>query len=160
MVRESRVPFLTKDVRSTPGNSFACAAVSRQAWSDIGELDAAAFPTDSNDADFAARALAKSLRHIYAGNVIVEHAPGSSGSRETDKVAIRERMRQRHGDLLRWQGLTPRQDWYRIRLRTPFGATMSKITGRRRRLTIMSVAFAWRIFHRLRRAGSGAAPTV
>ena len=143
VVRESKARILTDDVRRTVGNSFACAAVSRPAWERIGPLDAQTFPADSNDADFAVRALSKGLRHIYVGDVEVVHAPGSSGRRDADKTMLRDLMRERHGDLMNWRDQAPRVAWRTKRIATPFRAAVDGARGRNRLLVALLAVLVW-----------------
>ena len=80
-VRESTVVPLSQTVRQTVGNTFACCAIARSAWNQIGGLDADTFPTQYNDADFHLKALALGLRHIYIGSCRAYHQPGQSEPR-------------------------------------------------------------------------------
>ena len=126
-IRESRTEALSRDVRLCIGNSFACAAVSRVAWNRVGPLDGEAFPADSNDADFAVRALRLGLDHIYAGDVEIVHETGGSGPRIADKEEIRALFRERNGDLVVWRHLAPEISLDMATVSLPFWQVMSAV---------------------------------
>lgn len=96
-VEESRDPFLSTGLREVVGNSFACAAVRRARFFELGALDEIAFPAGYNDVDYCLRAKNRGCRHLLVGWVYVAHAPGSSRGTSDEilqKVLIRERYPQ------------------------------------------------------------------
>lgn len=108
IIRESEVMALSRTIRFSAGASFACAAMRRDVWDELGGCDAVAFPTQRNDSDFDLRALDAGYRHLYVGTVEAYHEPGGSG-RNTSEVLkpIEDRLRQRHPDIGRYRRLDP-----------------------------------------------------
>lgn len=78
IVEENSALWLTHHVRSTFGNTFACAALSRRAYLRAGPLNAAVFPNGYNDVEYICRLRAKRLRHVTLGHLHATHAPGQS----------------------------------------------------------------------------------
>lgn len=83
--------------RLTPGNSFACAAVSRTTWDRYG-MDSRRFPIGYNDVDFCLRATRGGLVHVNLGDLEVEHRVGASRAK-IDEIAQKLALRQEHGEL-------------------------------------------------------------
>jgi GT2 family glycosyltransferase len=80
-VRECEDGYLSKLVRLTLGNSFACAAVSKKNWELLGGLDSKEFPTQYNDADFCLKSQKQGFQHLYLGHLQGFHQPGQSDAR-------------------------------------------------------------------------------
>jgi GT2 family glycosyltransferase len=102
IVEERSGAAFTPFVRECFGNTFACAAVSRSVWENIGGLDALRFPNGYNDVDFVCRTRAKGLRHLALGHIKAAHAPGQSRDRTDEsaqKILIRELYPEAVGGL-------------------------------------------------------------
>lgn len=81
--------------RMTVGNTFACVAMRRQAYRELGGLDELAFPVGYNDVDFCLRATAAGWRHVNLAGCRATHAVGASRSK-TDEVAQKLALRVAH----------------------------------------------------------------
>jgi GT2 family glycosyltransferase len=107
-IRESTVLPLSKTTHYTAGNSFACAAIARQVWFQLGGLNEQDFPTQYNDADLFLKALDAGLKHIYVGRVAAYHEPGQSEPRtRTDVGQLHEKLRLKYPDLAKYHRLDP-----------------------------------------------------
>ncbi len=82
-------------VRQVIGNSFACAAVSADAWRALGGLDAQRFPAGYNDVDYCLRATSRGWKHINLGTVQVHHDVGASRPKQ-DEIAQKTWLRCRY----------------------------------------------------------------
>lgn len=91
-------PVFAETVHETPCISFACAAVARHRFDDLGRLDPVDFPVAYNDIDFCLRALAAGLRNIHLGHLVVRHDQFSTRPR-TDETPQRLILRKRHPHL-------------------------------------------------------------
>jgi GT2 family glycosyltransferase len=80
--------------RCTVGNTFACAAVSAEAFRRIG-LDPVRFPIGFNDVDYCLRASRDGWRHVNLAEVRVLHAVGASRAR-MDEIAQKLWIRSEH----------------------------------------------------------------
>ena len=80
--------------RCTVGNTFACAAVSAEAFRRIG-LDPVRFPIGFNDVDYCLRASRDGWRHVNVAEVRVLHAVGASRAR-IDEIAQKLLIRGEH----------------------------------------------------------------
>ncbi len=81
-------------VREVIGNTFACAAIRRDTFHQLGGLDESDFPNGYNDVEFCLRAIQKNYRHLYLGYLVLRHEPGTSRGKSDElyqKVLIRER---------------------------------------------------------------------
>ena len=78
IVEENSAPWLTHHVRSTFGNTFACAALSRRTYLRAGPLNTVVFPNGYNDVEYICRLRAKDLQHVTLGHLHATHAPGQS----------------------------------------------------------------------------------
>ncbi len=78
VVQESEDPTYADVVRETFGNTFACAAISRDLYLEMGGLNAKEFPSEYNDADFILRLNKLGYTHIYLGHLLVYHVPGAT----------------------------------------------------------------------------------
>lgn len=81
--------------RETIGNSFACAAISAEAFHALGGLDAAWFPAGYNDVDYSLRAVARGWTHVTLADVRYRHAVGATRPRQ-DEVSQKLLLRERH----------------------------------------------------------------
>ena len=81
--------------RITVGNTFACVAVSSQAFEALGGLDEIRFPVGFNDVEYCLRASSLGWRHINLASVKVSHHVGASRLK-ADEVAQKIRLRQTH----------------------------------------------------------------
>jgi len=107
-IRESAVIPLCETIRGAAGNSFACAAMTRDAWYTLGGLKPDRFPTQYNDADYCLRALEKGFRHIYLGSLTIYHEPGQSESRTRASTdSLHEKLRNYHPLLDQYTRLAP-----------------------------------------------------
>jgi GT2 family glycosyltransferase len=107
-IQESTVKPLSQTIHYAAGNGFACAAISRQAWFELGGLNAVEFPTQYNDADYCLRALDAGFRHIYVGSLRVYHEPGQSENRTRAIVeAIHDQLRSLHPNLEQYHRISP-----------------------------------------------------
>lgn len=86
---------LAERSRCTVGNTFACAAVSAQAFAALGGLDEIDFPIGYNDVDFCLRATSLGWIHVNLASVRVMHAVGASRAR-TDEIAQKLSLRCAH----------------------------------------------------------------
>jgi GT2 family glycosyltransferase len=112
-IQDCEVEYLSRIVRQTVGVTFACAAISRAAWFAAGGLDAIAFPTDYNDADFSLRCANLGLRHMYLGNIEAHHQAGRGDRRTREQAeSILSDLLKRH-DLSAFAANNP----YGIRFR-------------------------------------------
>jgi hypothetical protein len=101
---------LARVVRRTAGAPFSCAAVSRRVWNDLGGLDAAAFPTQYNDADFWLRGLRRGLVCMALGHLQARHEPGGSEPRTVEETRARHALLcARHPDLAQFASLDPEE---------------------------------------------------
>jgi GT2 family glycosyltransferase len=94
MLEENRDPEYAQFVREVVGNTFACAAVRRDTFQQLGGLDELDFPTGYNDVEFCLRAAQKNYRHLYLGYLVLRHEPGTSRGKSDEvfqKILIRER---------------------------------------------------------------------
>ncbi len=94
-LEESRDELLSTGLKQVVGNSFACAAIRRSRFFEIGTLDETLFPIGYNDIEFCLRSVARGYRHLMTGWVSVTHTPGSSRGNSDEilqKVLIRERF--------------------------------------------------------------------
>ncbi|MEH2255594.1 glycosyltransferase family 2 protein [Nostoc sp.] len=107
-IQESTVNPLSQTIHYAAGNGFACAAISRQVWCEMGGLNAIEFPTQYNDADYCLRALDAGFRHIYVGSLQVYHEPGQSETRTRTIVEeIHEKLRSFHPNLGHFHRISP-----------------------------------------------------
>ena len=93
-VEEAAGPLAAR-VRCTVGNGFACAAVARAVFRDLGGLNEIDFPIGYNDVEFCLRATADGWMHVNVGSARVTHAVGASRGR-TDEIAQKLALRCRH----------------------------------------------------------------
>lgn len=84
--RESKEAAYSTGVRESLGNTFACAAVSREALRKIGPLDDIGFPNGYNDVEWCLRARRAGYRHIYLGHLRVDHRPATSRDRSDESL--------------------------------------------------------------------------
>ncbi|QMS90673.1 glycosyltransferase family 2 protein [Nostoc edaphicum CCNP1411] len=107
-IQESTVNPLSQTIHYAAGNGFACAAISREIWCELGGLNAIEFPTQYNDADYCLRALDAGFRHIYVGSLHVYHEPGQSETRTRAAVEeIHDKLRSFHPNLGRFHRISP-----------------------------------------------------
>lgn len=64
--------------RETWGNSFACAATSRETFDSVGLLDEVNFPVGYNDVDYNMRCRRAGLSNIFLGSLSAVHVPAVS----------------------------------------------------------------------------------
>ncbi len=81
--------------RQVIGNSFACAAVSIDAWRSLGGLDALRFPAGYNDVDYCLRASSRGWMHVNLGQVHLHHQVGASRPKQ-DEIAQKTSLRLRY----------------------------------------------------------------
>ncbi|MGH6751727.1 MAG: glycosyltransferase family 2 protein, partial [Pseudoxanthomonas sp.] len=81
--------------RITIGNTFACAAIAKAVFRDIGGLDELDFPVGFNDVEFCLRAAAAGWRHLNLASARVTHAIGASRA-SADEVAQKLLLRRRY----------------------------------------------------------------
>ena len=94
---ECEYPSLSRVVRWTAANSTACAAINRQAWFDVGGMDACFFPSQYDDADLCLRMGRRGWKHVYVGNVSVFHEPGTTEERKQAEIArLMRELLERH----------------------------------------------------------------
>ena len=77
-VAESTDDTFAGQIHEVIGNTFACAAISRNTLEKIGPLNQVEFPNGYNDVEFCLRARQKGFRHVYLGHLLVHHVPGTS----------------------------------------------------------------------------------
>ncbi len=107
-MRESTVEPLSQTIHTVAGNSFACAAISREVWDHLGGLYSERFPTQYNDADYCLRALEAGFQHIYIGSQAVYHEPGQSESRTRDSTdRLHQTLRDYHPNLEKFAATAP-----------------------------------------------------
>ncbi len=99
-VQESRDVEYAEYDRETWGNSFACAAVSRKTFRQVGPLDELHFPVGYNDVDFNLRCIREGMTHLYLGTLKCIHSPGRS-RRPADESSQRLTLRRRYPELFR-----------------------------------------------------------
>jgi len=92
-IRESTVEPLAETIRHTAGNSFACSAIARDIWFQVGGLDADAFHSQYNDTDYDLKSLTLGFSHLYIGTLKVYHQPGQS------ETKTREQGEKLHGKI-------------------------------------------------------------
>lgn len=108
LIRENELPVFAETVHHSSGSSFACAAVSKSAWAQIGPLDTRLFTSQYNDADFFLRALRVGLKHVYVGNVTCHHEPGRTEVRTKIRVlSLLDKLRERYPDMGDYSGADP-----------------------------------------------------
>lgn len=108
-IRESEEKIFSEVIHETTGNSFACAAMTRENYLSIGPFDEVEFPIQYNDADHMIRALRKGMNHLYIGDVVVFHEPGATEERTRAQVlSILERLVVKYPDMEKWWDVTPR----------------------------------------------------
>jgi GT2 family glycosyltransferase len=81
--------------RETWGNSFACAAISKEKFEMVGPLDEVDFPNGYNDVDYSMRCRKAGLVNMYLGTVSVYHKPGVSRGRYDEihqKIILRRKF--------------------------------------------------------------------
>jgi GT2 family glycosyltransferase/SAM-dependent methyltransferase len=136
--RESEELAYSTEIRETLGNSFACAAITRQALDALGPLDGLEFPNGYNDVEFCLRARSRGYCHIYLGHLNVHHVPATTRGRmdeslqqllltirfpEGSQAALFQLERQstgegtRHADGLQRVSVAFQQSWLGRRLR-------------------------------------------
>lgn len=96
---EEATGTLAERIRTTVGNTFACAAISKTVFQSLGGLDEVEFPVGYNDVEFCLRASARGWRHVNLGTLQVTHAVGASRAR-TDEVAQKLALRCTYPGLL------------------------------------------------------------
>lgn len=100
LIRENELEVFQHCIRPTVGISFACAAVSRESFEKVGNLDEAKFKSQYNDADFFIRALRLGMVHYHVGTVSCLHEPGASESRTKEKtIALLAEFRERYPEI-------------------------------------------------------------
>ena len=108
LIQENETVPLSLALRTGAGAPFSCAAVSRATWNALDGLDARAFPTQYNDADFWLRGLERGMCCIYAGHVAAQHQPGHSELRTREMTASRlDKLRERHPRMSDLAGRDP-----------------------------------------------------
>jgi GT2 family glycosyltransferase len=68
-------------VRETYGNSFACTAIARSTYQNLGKLNEVEFFNGYNDVEFLERTHQEGYTNIYLGHLKVNHSPGTSRGR-------------------------------------------------------------------------------
>lgn len=90
-------------IRETYGNSFACTAIARSTYQNLGKLNEVEFFNGYNDVEFLERTRERGYTNIYLGHLKVNHSPGTSRGR-CDKliqsILLRERYTQTSADSL------------------------------------------------------------
>jgi len=86
--------------RETWGNSFACAAISRNTFESVGPLDEVNFPNGYNDVDYSMRCRKANLVNMYLGTVQVYHKPGMSRGRY-DEIHQKLLLRRKYPEIFR-----------------------------------------------------------
>ncbi|MBW4644619.1 MAG: glycosyltransferase [Goleter apudmare HA4340-LM2] len=84
-------------IRETYGNTFACAAIARATYHQIGGLDEREFFNGFNDVEFLLRSRQAGYTNIYLGHLQVKHLPGTSRGRcdeLTHSIILRQRFPQ------------------------------------------------------------------
>ncbi len=100
-IEESRNPLFSTGLREVVGNSFACAAMRRRRFLDLGGLDEVCFPIGYNDVEFCLRAVHRGYRHLLTGWVSVVHMPGRSRGR-SDEILQKVLIRDRYPEVVRY----------------------------------------------------------
>ncbi len=85
-IRESEESVFANGIHFTTGNSFACAAISKETFKKIGLLSEDEFPVQYNDADHFIRAMELGYKHLYLGHLSLFHQPGATEQRTKEKV--------------------------------------------------------------------------
>jgi GT2 family glycosyltransferase len=86
--------------RQTWGNSFACAAISKETFDSIGPLDEINFPNGYNDVDYNMRCRKAGLANIYLGTLHAIHRPGTSRGR-SDEIYQKVLLRRKYPEISR-----------------------------------------------------------
>jgi GT2 family glycosyltransferase len=124
-MRESTVVPLSQTIHTVAGNSFACAAISRQVWDRLGGLYSQRFPTQYNDADYCLRALEAGLQHIYIGSQAIYHEPGQSEARtQASTASLHQQLRSYHPDLENYAPLAP--EMIPLKAASPLGLALNR----------------------------------
>lgn len=99
-VEEGKDLLLVDGLKQVTGNSFACVAVRRDRYFEVGGLDEVLFPIGYNDIEFSLRTSAAGWRHLYLGWLQVTHSPGSSRG-SSDEMLQKVLVRDRHVEVVR-----------------------------------------------------------
>ena len=94
IVQESEDPTYANVIREAFGNTFACAAMSRENFHQVGAMNAKDFPSEYNDAEFLMRTRKAGYTHIYLGHLLVYHIPGAT-RQGCDEMSQQTLLRQR-----------------------------------------------------------------
>ncbi|MEC4892816.1 MAG: glycosyltransferase [Oscillatoria sp. PMC 1051.18] len=103
LVEECRDRKYAGVVRETYGNSFACVAIAKNRYEELGGLNEKEFPNGFNDVEFNARSRAAGYTNIYLGHLQVEHLSGTSRGRCDEflqTIILRQRFLQPSADSL------------------------------------------------------------
>jgi hypothetical protein len=98
-IEESTDELLSYGLKEVCGNSFACAAISRAKYLEIGQLDEINFPCGYNDVDFCLRSINLKYIHLLCGWVSVTHQPGTSRGK-SDEMIQKSILRSKFNNLL------------------------------------------------------------
>jgi GT2 family glycosyltransferase len=86
--------------RETWGNTFACAAISKDNFNLVGALDEVNFPNGYNDVDYNMRCRKAGLRNIYLGTLCAVHVPGTTRGR-SDEIGQKILLRRKYPEAFR-----------------------------------------------------------
>ena len=96
-IHEAEVTYLSRIVRRAAGASFACAAIARTTWNELGGADIEAFTIDYNDAEFCLRLTETGRANLYVGTVSARHQAGMADVRTRESAEdLHARLAARH----------------------------------------------------------------
>ncbi|MEC4985053.1 MAG: glycosyltransferase [Oscillatoria sp. PMC 1068.18] len=103
LVEECRDRKYAGVIRETYGNSFACVAIAKNRYEELGGLNEKEFPNGFNDVEFSARSREAGYINIYLGHLQVQHLSGTSRGRCDEflqTIIFRQRFLQPSADSL------------------------------------------------------------
>ena len=158
-VEESRDLAYRNQIREVFANTFACAAIARSTFNQIGWLNEIEFPNGYNDVEYCIRAKRHSFVNLYLGHLDVKHSPGTSRGRcdeSFQKILLRRRYPEMATENLfqlftEWQpeesaGL---QDNSEVRVPDRLNVAMGPPIGMREALKVLNKAMVWWVQRRI-----------
>ena len=97
-VQESKETSYSGIIREVLANTFACAAIARSRFEQIGWLNEVEFPNGYNDVEYCLRTRKQGYRNLYLGHLQVKHTPGTSRGR-CDETLQKILLRKRYPEL-------------------------------------------------------------
>lgn len=91
---EEAAGLLAEIPRCTVGNTFACVAICKSAYREVG-VDGVRFPIGYNDVDYCLRAARRGFKHLNLAYVHARHLVGGTRAK-CDEIAMKLRLRMEH----------------------------------------------------------------